>query len=284
MPKSGLIVEGGGSRGVYSAGILDAFIEEGIDFNYVMGISIGAYNAASYLSKQKKRTFNIYKTFHNDKRFIDVKRVLKKQPIMDADFVFNEINKNTHPFDYDSFFKSEAEFISVATDIELGEPIFLPKSKLSKDELDSAIKASCSLPFLTDAVSLNEKKLLDGGIALRLPLEKAFKDGNEKMVVILHTPKGECIKDYITGPLSSVWYHNKYPKLKELLYHRAEQYNKEMKKLLELEKIGKVYIIAPKKMELSIISHDIDKYEEYYRLGIKQVKREKDALLNFLKN
>lgn len=281
MKDLGLIIDGGGCRGVYSAGILDGFIEENIDFKYVMGISIGAYNGASYVSKQKKRTYNIYKKFHKDKRFIDLKRAFINKPIMNTDFIFEDVNKDLCPFNYESLFNSDTEFVSVATDIEVGEPVFLHKSRLSPKDLDEAMKASCSLPFLTNTVNLNNKKLLDGGIALRIPIKKAFEDGNKKVVVILHTPKDMHSRDYISGPISSLWY-TKYPKLKELLYHRAENYNKNMEYLKKLEKEGKIYIIAPHKMEISIISHDEDKYKEYYELGRNQLKNEKEDLLNFL--
>ncbi len=278
----GLVLEGGGSRGTYTAGVLDAFIENKIEIPYVIGVSIGAYNGASYISKQIGRNYRVFSNYINDKRFLDFSRVLKGGKAVNSRFVFDYINRLGDPFDYNKFFGAGKKFIVVGTNCLTGEAVYFDRDCLKgAGEIDEVIRASCSLPFVTDVVNFKNMELLDGGISDSIPFLKAFLDGNRKIIVVLTHPK-----DY-EEPKG--WYHlassliyKKYPKLTNALKERAQNYNESVLFLELLEKIGKAYIIRPAKMEVSILDKDRKNMKYSYDTGYNQVLNEIYSIKKFL--
>lgn len=189
MNNIGLVLEGGGMRGVYTAGVLEYFLEHEIFFPYVIGVSAGAGVAASYLSKQKGRNKIVNVDYVTDPRYISFRNYLKSRQFFGMDFIFDEIPNKLVPFHYDEFYKNDAEFVVGTTDCHTGEPVYFGKEDYGQ-EIIKVIKASSSLPFIAPEVHFKERVLLDGGISDPIPIKKAQSDGYEKSVVILTRNRG----------------------------------------------------------------------------------------------
>lgn len=281
MKNIGLVLEGGGTRGVYSTGVLDAFLEYGIEVPYVIGVSIGAYNGAAYIAKQKKRNYKVYTEYINDKRLINFKRLIKGESVLNSGFVFEFINRDKLFFNYDNFFNSKNTFISVSTDCITGKPVYFEKDKYKKRDVDDIIRSSCSLPFLSEIVKYKDQNFLDGGITDSIPVRKAILDGNKKVIAILTHPKGFEEKQGWYHKISSIWYP-KFPNLTKAIKHRYLYYNESIQILEMLEKLGKAYIIRPKNINASMIERDIDKLNKYYEIGWMQGVDEIQNVKDFL--
>lgn len=281
MKNIGLVLEGGGTRGVYSTGVLDAFLEYGIEVPYVIGVSIGAYNGAAYIAKQKKRNYKVYTEYINDERLINFKRLIKGESVLNSRFVFEFINRDKYFFNYDNFFNSKNTFISVSTDCITGKPVYFEKDKYEKRDVDDIIRSSCSLPFLSEVVKYKDQNFLDGGIADSIPVRKAILDGNKKIIAILTHPKGFEEKQGWYHKISSIWYP-KFPNLTKAIKNRYLYYNESIQILEMLEKLGKAYIIRPQNINASMIEHDIDKLNKYYEIGWRQGVDEIQKVKDFL--
>lgn len=276
----GLVLEGGGLRGVFTSGVLDYFMDKDIYFPYIIGVSMGACNASSYISKQRGRNKIINIEFVNDKRYLDYKRLLKGQCIFGKEFIFEEIPNKIVPFDYKTFNDYKDTFIITATDCETGKAVYFDKNNCSNPI--EAIRASSSLPFISPMVEIEGKKLLDGGIADSIPIQKALKDGNEKLVVVLTREM-----DYIKEPfkhkkIAKIFYKN-YPKLIESMSNRYEVYNNTLKQIKKLEEEGKVFVIRPKNpLKVKRIEKDKEKLNSVYNIGYNTAKENCERLHKFL--
>jgi predicted patatin/cPLA2 family phospholipase len=160
----GLVLEGGGMRGLYTTGVLDFFMHKNLYFPYVIGVSMGACNAASYISRQKGRTKRVNINYIDDPRYLSIKNWIKKKGIFGSDFVFDEIPNKIELFDTETFNKAKERFIIVTTDCDSGKPVYFEKSEC-QDEILDVIKASSSLPFVSPIVKYKGINLLDGGIS-----------------------------------------------------------------------------------------------------------------------
>ena len=180
MMQAGLVLEGGGMRGLYTAGVLEYFMEKDLYFPYNIGVSAGACMAASYLSRQKGRNKRVNLDFVEDKRYISFSNFIRKREIFGMDFIFDEIPNRLVPFDMDTFRESPEEFVIVTTDCETGEAVYYDKTNHG-DDLVKLLRASSSLPFVASSVEYKGRHLLDGGIVDPIPIKKAQADGYEKM-------------------------------------------------------------------------------------------------------
>ena len=267
MKKSCLVLQGGGMRGMYTSGVLDAFMDNGVYINNIYAVSAGCYNALSYLSRQKGRTFRVNTTYLNDKRYINMAKVLTNGNVFNVDFIFNEVNNELDPFDYDAFEKYCDEFYAVSTDCETGEAVYARVRDLKEDA--DYVKASAALPLFTKLVKVDGKILTDGGVADGIPLRRAIEDGFTNNVVILTRPKG-----YVLGPTKFAklykWKYKKYPKLIETMEKRIELYDKSMELVDRLEEAGKIIVIRPEEnLNISHLEKDIDKIRDIYNLGYR---------------
>lgn len=184
LENTGLVLEGGGMRGVYTAGILEYFMEQDLYFPYIVGVSAGACNAASYLSRQKDRNKTVNIEYVTHPRYLSYKNFWKKRQLFDMNFIFHEIPTQHVPFDFDTYFNSTERFLVGTTDCETGQPMYFEKDGTAEEAL-TLLQASSSLPFIAPIVNFRGKKLLDGGISDPIPVRKAQQDGYEKSVVIL---------------------------------------------------------------------------------------------------
>lgn len=179
MNKIGLILEDGGMRGIYTAGVLDFFIEKNIGVDMVVGVSAGSCHASSYLSKQYKRAYHATVDYVNDKNYLSFRNLIKTGSIFGMDFMFNKIPNELNVYDYDAFNKSNTKFIAVATNCETGKPEYFALSDLRKDII--YLQASCSIPMFANIVEVDNYKLVDGGVSDSIPIEYAINQGYKKI-------------------------------------------------------------------------------------------------------
>lgn len=240
---TGLVLEGGTFRGIFSAGVMDAFLENGIEFPYVVGVSAGISNGVSYISRQFGRNIDILENYRNDSRYIGAGNFLKCKSFFGLDFVFGDIPHELIPFDYETYHKFNGKVMVGVTNAETGKSEFMEGS--SDDRDFTYLRATCAIPGLFPAIMINGTPYFDGGLACPIPAAKAFKDGCDKAVLILTQPKGfvkKCGKGNIA--VSQAIKH-KYPNIEMLLLARHRIYNKQLHFCEELERRGKALIIRP---------------------------------------
>ena len=244
MIKAGLVVEGGGMRGVYSSGVLDFFIEKDLFFENNYGVSAGACHLCSYLAKQYKRAFRVNVDYLNDKRYCSVHSLLKTGNLFGAEMLYDIIPNELDLFDYDTYNKNESNFYVVITNINTGKPEYVKIGDLKKDII--YVRASSSLPLLAQNVKINDKEYLDGGISDSIPIKKSIADGNKKNVVILTRDNTYRKGKNSLMPIIKLKY-KKYPNFVKSMADRYIVYNEILDFIKELEDNGDVFVIRPKK-------------------------------------
>ena len=275
--NAGLVLEGGGMRGVYTAGVLEYFLEQEISFPYVIGVSAGAANAASYLSKQRGRNKKVNVDMVTDPRYLSWRNFIKTGQAFGMDFVFDEIPNKLVPYHYDQFYQTTSEFVVGTTDCHTGEPIYFSKEDYGQDIL-KVIRASSSLPFLAPEIQFKNKTLFDGGITDPIPIKKSVKDGNKRNVVVLTRNEG-----YLKKPSTfNFFVKRKYPHyrgLQQALAKRYRVYNETIAYLSEEEKKGNVLIIRPTvPLEVGRMERNPVKLETLYWQGYEDAKSMSDRL------
>lgn len=239
-----LILEGGGMRGIFTAGVLDVMQENGVyGFDSVWGVSAGAINAASFLSHQQGRYMRESLAFRDDRRFMSLYSFATTGNLAGADFMYHQIQDDIDPFDYDAFNARRSRYMVVASNIVFGTPEYLEVRSLPED-IDR-VRSSASLPVVSQIVEVDGMRLLDGGTCDSVPVEKAMEEGAEKAVVVL-TQHREYVKHgaYELQALADRRYAD-YPYYLEALKSRAERYNEQREHIWQLESEGKVVVVCP---------------------------------------
>ncbi len=268
--KTGLVLEGGGCRGIYTAGVLDVFLENGIDFDGVIGVSAGAAHGCSFVSKQKGRSIDYYTKYCNDPRFMSIKSWITTGDIVGVDFSYHELPEKLVPYDYDAFLSSGTEFYAVVTNVETAKAEYIKLNDMLAD-IDF-IRASASLPYFSRIVAINGNKYLDGGCADSVPVDAFIERGFTKNVVVLTRPESYRKKPEMTF-LADIVY-KKYPEFAKLLKLRHEEYNSNIAHIAELEKEGKIFVIRPESdLNLGRIEHDAKKIKNVYDIGVNDAKK-----------
>ena len=269
--KSGLILEGGGMRGIFTNGVLDYFLDHGISFPYIVGVSAGACNALSYLSNQRGRAKYINTDLLKERNYIGFKYLLTKRNIMDFDLLFHELPEKIYPYDYETLFKSTSRLEIVTTSCTTGKACYFEEKNDPKRVID-LVKASSSLPFVCPITHVDGEPMLDGGIASSIPLERAISQGYYNNVVVLTRNKG--YRKPTKGTKVPFMFYRKYPKAKEAIRLRNMIYNREIELVEKLENEGMITVIRPEKpIEVGRMERDTDKllalYNEGYELASK---------------
>lgn len=280
MFKCGLVLEGGGSRGVYTAGVLDAFLENEIEFDYVIGVSMGSCCGASFLGKNKRRIHDLQINYINDKRYMGVSNLFKHGEFINNEWIFNELSYDILPLNQDNFEASGACFCVVATNALTGKPeYFYPKNL--RERGCPEIMASCSVPVATKGVKIGKDIYFDGGVSDSIPLQRAFEDGCEKAVVILTQDKS-FVKQPFNPRLAKRL--KKYPKIQEDMLHRHEKYAEQREYAYEAEKDGSAFIIQPMTpLDCPTFEKSTAKLEAIYRLGYMQGLKIADKVKEYKK-
>ena len=282
MIKAALVLEGGALRGMYTSGVLDTFLKNNMEFECVAGVSAGALNAMSYISKQPGRSAKINLEYCDDPRYIGRKAFIKNKGIIGYDYLFGDISENKVPFDYKSFENTNQRFVIVTTNCEKAETEYLEKSNCN--DLFKAAQASSSMPLASAIVEINNNHYLDGAVTTSIPIKWAIEQGYEKVVVVL-TRDRTYRKPMLSNKMKKLYklaYH-KYPKLIEKLNTMPERYNKLQDEIIDLEKEGKIFIIRPEKeVTVSRLEKDKEKLENLYKEGIAEAEKNLDALKEYL--
>ena len=279
--KTGLVLEGGGKRGIYTAGVLDVFLENGISFDGVIGVSAGAIHGCSYVSEQVGRSIRYNLKYGNDYRFMSFLSWFLTGNVVDTKFCYHTLPEKLDPFDNQTFMNSKTNFYVVCSNVETGKPEYILCKDMVK-EIDY-LRASASLPFVSRIVNLNEKKYLDGGITDSIPYEAFKKMGYDKLVVITTRPKLYRKKPFIWTWLAKLRY-KKYPKFIEAILNRHEMYNQEVEKLQKMEDSGEILVIRPSRLvKISKMEKDLNKVDEMYRLGREDACQILESVLCHLK-
>jgi len=242
--RTALILEGGGLRGNYTAGVLRLLMEEGISLPYVIGVSIGACNGSNYVSGQIARSRIVNTRFVRDRRFLSYRRLLSGGELFGMGFIFDTIPNLLVPFDYKAFEASPQRFVATTTDCESGEAVYYEKSALDRTGLMKVLQAGCSLPLIQRPVHFDGRVLMDGGLADPLPLAKSLVDGNTRQVVVLTRPRSYRKKPSTLAGLLRLRYP-RYRGLHRALSQRHTRYNRTMDDLERLERSGAVFTIRP---------------------------------------
>ena len=270
--KTGLVLEGGGMRGIYTAGVLDVFLDEGLTFDGVIGVSAGAVHGCSFLSGQKGRSIRYYKKYCADKRFMSTENLIRTGNFVDTDFCYHELPEILDVYDYDMFNKNKehTDFYAVCSDVEKGKPVYAKLHDM-KHDIDY-IRASASLPYVSKFVELDGRKLLDGGCTDSVPVEAFRKLGYKRNVVVL-TRDSEYRKKPENTWMADIVYH-KYPKFAEALKNRAVEYNMSIRNIEKLERAGEVFVIRPSvPLTIPMICKSAEEIEKTYQIGVMDAKK-----------
>jgi predicted patatin/cPLA2 family phospholipase len=266
---TGLVLEGGGLRAQYSAGVLDCFLKENIEFPYVIGVSAGISIASSYVSKQFERNKKIINTYIKDSRYLSFKNLIFTGSFFGMDFIYNKIPNELIKFDFDTFNNSKTKFVTVTTDCLTGKPVYFNKES---SDLLTVLKASSSMPFVSKITKYNGYELLDGAITDSIPIKKSIYDGNTKNIIILTRNAGYRKKKNNSSFLENIYY-KKYPELIKAIVNRYKHYNDTSDYIDQLEKEENAIVIRPSQnLKINRMTKDLNKLNELYELGFEDAK------------
>lgn len=276
--KLNLVLEGGGMRGLFTAGVLDCFAEHGIEFEYIYGVSAGACHACSFLSRQKGRAYRIGVDYLDDKRYCGLYSLLTTGDMFGAKMLYETIPQELDLFDYDEFAKTRTKFFAVLTDCEKGEAEYVRITELRRDMIYT--RASASLPIVSRIVEIDGKKYLDGGLCDSIPIKAAQKASDNKCVVVLTQPV-----DYRKSPVGMKWLlklkYRKYPLLVKKMLNRHIMYNDTSDYIEQSEKNGDIIVIRPEKsLGLGRTEKNREKLYSAYLAGIKQAENAIPAIIS----
>ncbi|WP_438444876.1 patatin-like phospholipase family protein [Gorillibacterium sp. sgz5001074] len=274
MNEIGLVLEGGGMRGVYTAGVLECFLENGVDIPYVTGVSAGACNAASYISRQTGRNKKVTIDYVTHPRYLSVRNLFREKSLFGWSLIFDEIPNKLVPFDYEAFYGNPGRFWVGMTDALTGETVYAEKSDtLGQRDILTVIQASSSLPFVSPPVEAGGRVLFDGGISDPIPIHKSAADGNKRHVVVLTKPEG-----YRKKPFKHRWladrFYPKYPGLAEAMERRYRIYNETLDETEAMEREGQVLLIRPSaELPVGRVTKDPAKLTALYELGFRDAEQ-----------
>ena len=283
MVKATLVLEGGANRGVFTSGVLDYLMEKDMYMSNVIGVSAGACNAVDYVSKQAGRSREC--VIHREKEYdyvYGLKKTLKEKALMDMDMLFDKFPNEIYPFDFETYFASEMECELVVTNCITGDAEYLSEDK-DPERLMKICRASSSMPLVTPMVNIDGVPYLDGGLADSVPIRRAQKLGNEKIIVILTRNQGYRKK--VISPAVQKLYrqaYKSYPNAVRTIFRRSFIYNKTMNYLDQLEKRGEIYVLRPHVKPVSRLEQHPDVLYAFYEHGYHLMERKTEEMLKYL--
>lgn len=279
--KTGLIMEGGAMRGLFTAGIIDVLMENKVKFDGAIGVSAGAAFGCNYKSGQIGRVIRYNTKFIRDKRYCGLRVLLKTGNIYSTEFCYGEVPLKYDIFDFDAFEKNPMEFYVVCTDVETGKAVY-HKFMGREDNGFDWIRASASMPIVSQIVKIGNKKLLDGGISDSIPVRYFEKIGYDRNIVILTRPKGYVKKKNKMLPLIRRMYKN-YPEFIKTAENRHNEYNGAIEYINEREKSGELFVIQPQKpIPVGRVEKNPEKLRKAYEMGRQTATENLSAIINFL--
>jgi len=281
--KVGLVLEGGAMRGMYTAGILDVFMENNIKIDGIIGVSAGALFGVNYFSKQKGRVIRYSKKYCRDYRYMSIPSLVLTGNVVNKNFAFYKVSTKLDVFDNEEFIKNNTGYHVVATNVETGKPEYLQITNCL-EQLEE-LRASSAMPLASKIVEINDKKYLDGGISDSIPIDKCFKLGYDKIIVVLTRALDYRKKQLSKGVIKKLRRKfKKYPKLVDTMEDRYKNYNDTVEKIIDLENKKEIFVIRPsRKIDIRIIERNKDKLQEIYDLGVSDCKKRLIDLEKYLK-
>lgn len=283
MKRKGLILEGGATRGVFTAGVLDYLMEKEYYFPYVVGVSAGSCNAIDYVSRQKGRTRECMIIREKQYRYLnrDLKKVIREKSLFDMDLIFDRFPREVFPFDFETFFSSDIRCELVLTNCLTGRAEYL-EEKESSERLMALARASSSMPLASPIVTVDGIPYLDGGIADSIPIIHSLKTGHQKNVIVLTRNYGYRKK--VKSHTKEVYlaFYRKYPQLVRALVSRARVYNHTLDLIEKWELQGKVFVIRPQIPPVSRVEQDYQVLSDFYQHGYDRMKEQYDKMMEFL--
>lgn len=279
--KTALVLEGGAMRGLFTAGVLDVFLDEQIQVNGMVTVSAGALFGVNFPSQQRGRVLRYNLKYLNDKRYMGLYSLLTTGNVVNRDFAFYELPFTLDPFDQNQFAQSNIDFWITLTNVETGEAEYI-KINDAFAQME-ALRATSAMPMVSKMVEVDDQRYLDGGIADSIPLQKTLALGYDKIILVLTRPL-----DYRKKPSSTFLFkllYRKFPKLCERWANRYAEYNQAVERVIELEKQGKIFVIRPSvDLQISRLEKDPTKVQAMYDLGISDAKKQIQALKDYLAN
>lgn len=277
--KIGLVLEGGGLRGVFTAGVLDVFLDEKIHIDGAIGVSAGALFGVNLPSKQKGRALRYNKKYLNNKRYMSLHSLITTGNLINRDFAFYELPYTLDPFDQEAFAQSGMDFWATVTNVESGEPEYIKITNAFKQM--EVFRATSAMPLVSKMVEIDGKKYLDGGISDSIPVRKFMEMGYDKIIVILTRPI-----EYRKTP-SSMWlfklFYRKYPKLIERWANRYAEYNQAVEEVIQLNEKQQIFVIRPSQtLNISRVEKDVNKLQAMYDLGVADAQNALAGLKEYL--
>lgn len=280
MADIGLILEGGGMRGAFTAGVLDCWLDRGLDFNDVYAVSAGACQACSYLCRQRGRGIRVWVNYIRDPRFCSMRSLITTGDLFGADFSYNVIPREYDPLDNETFLRRDVRFEVVVTNTRSGAAEYMRVDDMLKDI--EVVRASSSLPLISRMVDIGGEKYLDGGISDSIPIEKSITDGHMRNVVVLTQAE-----DYQKEPNKAMALmrlrYARHPKLVETIANRHITYNRTLDLIRREAEAGRAFVIRPDvRPEIGRIERDPEKLRQLHDAGYAVAEREYNALLRFI--
>lgn len=272
-----LVLEGGTFRPKFSCGVLDALLDNDINFDYVIGVSAGITDGYSYLSKQKGRALDIIVNHRHDKRYLGMRNYFSDRSLFGLKFAYEKIGNEIYPFDWDTFRANPAKVRVGVTNAVTGEPEYLDGKDV--EPTFAMLKATCALPLAFPPITVDGKQYFDGGITDSIPAKKAYEDGNERMLIVL-TRTEDYVKT-LSGSVKTAarLFKRKYPKVAEAMLKRHEMYNEQLEYCKKLEADGKAVILRPsREVQIDSFEKDIEKIKRVYRYGYDLATEKKDEI------
>lgn len=278
--KRGLILEGGAMRGLFTAGVIDVMMEQGLTYDGAVGVSAGAVFGCNYKSHQPGRVLRYNLTYCKDPRYCSIRSLIKTGDLFGAQFCYRDIPNHLDPFDIAAYQKDPMDFWVVATDVTTGQPVY--HNCLTGDETDlDWFRASASMPLASRIVEIDGQRLLDGGIADSIPLSFA-EERYQKNVVVLTQPLGFVKEKNKALPLMRRAF-KQYPKVVEVMARRHEQYNEATAAIREKERRGALFVLRPEApLDVGRVEHDPEKLQKAYDHGRAVAEKRLEALKEFL--
>ena len=278
--KVGLVLEGGGMRALFTAGVLDALLDiKELDIDGIVGVSAGALFGVNYVSGQKERAIRYNKKYARDKRYMGFYSWITTGNAVNEEFAFYEIPFKLDVFDQEKFKQSKIDFYVVMTNVESGKPEYV----LIKDVFKQMeyLRATSALPFASKIIEINGKKYLDGGISDSIPIDYCEGLGYDKIILVLTRPKNTHKEDKLNFLYKLVY--RKYPNLVERLINMGKDYEVVLKKIEDLENKNKIFVIRPPKvLKIGRLEKNEDKIQNVYDIGLSAGKKEIDNLFKYL--
>ena len=281
--KTGMVLEGGAVRTIYSTGVCDALLTRSLMTDYVIGVSAGIAYGVSYVSRQPRRNLDIMVNYINDKRYMGMGNLLRRdnRAYFGLEFVYSTIPNQLVPFDYDTFAAYPGEVEAVVTNLDTGAAEYFPLDR--RDDKFKLLQATCALPFLFPVFHIQGRPCMDGGAADAIPYERAFAKGCDRVIVVLTREREYVRRPEKLQPLIDLAYR-KYPKFCDTMRRRADAYNEARQKLFRLEREGRAMVFTPTSTEgFHRTERDVDKIKALWKDGWDQGTARLDEAEAFLK-